>query len=96
MAYLQDIYRAILTGSYSERRSAITMKQETEDQRHIRKRSDFINPLINRDICKLDMPVDLYRAYGQYHYGIFADGNPYPVGMHDDNGLLNKKYQSLN
>ena len=48
------------------------------------------------DICKLDMPVDLYRAYGQYHYGIFADGNPYPVGMYDDNGLLNKKYQSLN
>ena len=40
--------------------------------------------------------IDLYRAYGQYHYGIFADGNHYPEGMYDDNGLLNKNYQSLN
>ena len=40
--------------------------------------------------------IDLYRAYGQYHYGIFADGNPYPEGMYDDNGLLNRNYQSLN
>ena len=53
-------------------------------------------PFDNNVICKLDMAVDLYKAYGQYHYGIFADGNPYPEGMYDDNGLLNRNYQSLN
>ena len=41
------------------------------------------------------MPVDLYKAYGQYHYGIFSNGNPYSEGMYDNNGLLNKNYQSL-
>ena len=51
-------------------------------------------PFDNYDICKLDMPVDLYKAYGQYHYGIFSNGNPYPQGMYDNNGLLNKNYQS--
>jgi hypothetical protein len=24
------------------------------------------------DICKQKMPIDLYRAYGEYHYGIFS------------------------
>jgi len=24
------------------------------------------------DICKQKMPIDLYRAYGDYHYGIFS------------------------
>lgn len=27
----------------------------------------------NKDICSLPMPVDLYKAYGEYHYGIYAD-----------------------
>lgn len=52
-------------------------------------------PFDNRDIYKIDMPVDLYMAYGEYHYGIFSDGNPFPEGMYDRNGLLNKDYQSL-
>ena len=32
-------------------------------------------PFICRDIVKLPMPIDLYRAYGEYHYGIFANIN---------------------
>lgn len=57
---------------------------------------DLHKPFDNNVICKPDMPIDLYRAYGQYHYGIFADGNLYHEGMYDSNGLINKKYQSLN
>lgn len=26
-----------------------------------------------RDICKLDMPIDLFQAYGDWHYGCFAN-----------------------
>lgn len=29
-------------------------------------------PFTAGDIVKLPMPVDLYEAYGSYHYGIFA------------------------
>ena len=29
--------------------------------------------LTNSDICKIPMPVDLYKAYGEYHYGIYAN-----------------------
>ena len=57
---------------------------------------DLHKPFDNRDICKLEMPIDLYKAYGQYRYGIFAHVNPYPEGMYDDNGLLNGNYQPLN
>ena len=32
-------------------------------------------PFICRDIVKLPMPIDLYTAYGEYHYGIFANIN---------------------
>lgn len=32
-------------------------------------------PFICRDIVKLPMPIDLYSAYGEYHYGIFANIN---------------------
>ena len=32
-------------------------------------------PFICRDIVKLPMPIDLYSAYGEYHYGIFANVN---------------------
>ena len=28
--------------------------------------------LNNSDICTMDMPIDLYEAYGEYHYGIYA------------------------
>ena len=30
---------------------------------------------IYRDIVKLPMPIDLYSAYGEYNYGIFANIN---------------------
>lgn len=29
-------------------------------------------PFACKDICKLSMPIDLYKAYGEYHYGIFS------------------------
>ena len=29
--------------------------------------------LTNSDICKIPMPVDLYQAYGEFHYGIYAN-----------------------
>lgn len=32
-------------------------------------------PFICRDIVKLPMPIDLYSAYGEYHYGVFANIN---------------------
>ena len=32
-------------------------------------------PFICRDIVKLPMPIDLYTAYGEYHYGIFSNIN---------------------
>ena len=32
-------------------------------------------PFICRDIVKLPMPIDLYTAYREYHYGIFANIN---------------------
>ena len=32
-------------------------------------------PFTCRDIVKLPMPIDLYSAYGEYHYGIFANIN---------------------
>ena len=44
--------------------------------------------LISTDICKIDMPIDLYRVYGEYHYGIFSNRNPYPEGVYNENGLL--------
>ena len=44
--------------------------------------------LISTDICKIDMPIDLYRVYGEYHYGIFSNGNPYREGVYNENGLL--------
>ncbi len=44
--------------------------------------------LINPDICRIDMPIDLYKAYGSYRYGIFKNGNPYPERMYDETGLL--------
>lgn len=28
--------------------------------------------LLNSDICKIPMPIDLYEAYGEHHYGIFS------------------------
>jgi len=31
-----------------------------------------IIPFICPQICKLEMPVDLYKAYGSYHYGIYS------------------------
>ena len=36
----------------------------------------------------IDMPIDLYKAYGSYRYGIFKNGNPYPERMYDETGLL--------
>lgn len=27
--------------------------------------------LINKNICKIKMPIDLYSAYGEYNYGIY-------------------------
>ena len=30
---------------------------------------------ICRDIVKLPLPIDLYSAYGEYNYGIFANIN---------------------
>ena len=48
--------------------------------------------LINPDICKINMPVDLYKAYGEYRYGIFTNGNPYPEGLYDETGLISKDY----
>ena len=32
-------------------------------------------PFICRDIVKLPMPIDLYTAYGEYHYGVFLNIN---------------------
>lgn len=32
--------------------------------------------LRNPDICRIPMPIDLYKAYGEYHYGIFSDYQP--------------------
>ena len=32
-------------------------------------------PFKYEDIVKLEMPIDLYRAYGDYHYGIFSNIN---------------------
>lgn len=32
-------------------------------------------PFICSEITKLEMPVDLYKAYGSYHYGIYATIN---------------------
>ena len=32
-------------------------------------------PFTNADITTLPQPIDLYEAYGEYHYGIFADVN---------------------
>ena len=29
--------------------------------------------LFNKDICTINMPISLYKAYGAYHYGIFAN-----------------------
>ena len=29
--------------------------------------------LVNKDICQLLLPIDLKVAYGEYHYGIFAN-----------------------
>ena len=48
--------------------------------------------LINPDICKIIMPVDLYKAYGEYRYGIFTNGNPYPEGLYEETGLISKNY----
>ena len=31
-----------------------------------------IIPFICLHICKLEMPIDLYKAYGSYHYGIYS------------------------
>ena len=28
-----------------------------------------------KEITKLEMPVDLYKAYGSYHYGIYSTIN---------------------
>ena len=30
-------------------------------------------PFVCADINRMPMPIDLYKAYGEYHYGIFAD-----------------------
>lgn len=32
-------------------------------------------PFKCKDITKLPMPIDLYKAYGEYHYGIYANIN---------------------
>ena len=32
-------------------------------------------PFICRDIVKLPLPIDLYGAYGEYHYGVFSNIN---------------------
>ena len=29
--------------------------------------------LINQDICKIPMPINLFEAYKEYHYGIYAN-----------------------
>ena len=44
--------------------------------------------IISLDICKITMPIDLYKAYGEYHYGILKSGNLYPEGMYSATGLL--------
>ena len=45
----------------------------------IRRRSDTyitvmkkVITLLTRTICKIDMPINLYEAYHEYHYGIFS------------------------
>ena len=48
--------------------------------------------LINPEVCKITMPIDLYKAYGEYHYGIFANGNPYPKGLYEETGLISQNY----
>ena len=48
--------------------------------------------LINEKICKIPMPIDLYKAYGSYRYGIFKEGNPYKEDQYYRTGLLNKEY----
>ena len=44
--------------------------------------------LISPDICSVPMPIDLYKAYGDYHYGIFSDGDPYPQDLYLSTGCL--------
>lgn len=31
----------------------------------------------NKDICKLDIPINLYKTYGEYRYGILSKRNSY-------------------
>ena len=51
--------------------------------------------LINPDVCKVTMPIDLYKAYGNYHYGIFANGRTYPEDLYDGTGLLNQEKATI-
>ena len=44
--------------------------------------------IISLDICKITMPIDLYKAYGEYHYEILKNENPYPEGMYSVTELL--------
>lgn len=32
-------------------------------------------PFINTEIVKLPQPIDLYKAYGAYHFGIYKNIN---------------------
>lgn len=53
-------------------------------------------PFINEEISLISQPIDLYKAYGEYRYGIFSEGNPYPADMYDETGLLNPEYNIKN
>lgn len=49
-----------------------TIKQESMDTYTYMNTMKQTKTLTKREICKLPIPIDLYEAYGEYRYGIFA------------------------
>ena len=71
MESVQDICRDIWTGSYSRRKLEIYTGHEEKwkPEAYMESMMEQI-PFICRDIVKLPLPIDLYGAYGEYHYGV--------------------------
>ena len=52
-----------------------TTPREDQARKVYKDLCDACARLKTKDICTANQPVNLYEAYGEYHYGIFAEGN---------------------
>ena len=59
---------------FRKRRRYTLDMRKWKDETYIETMREKI-PFINTEIVKLPQPIDLYKAYGAYHFGIYKNIN---------------------